>query len=119
MTGAPLPDGADAVVGTFAGLAEGATFVVGADTVARIGRPRFYGGEAGRDAALAELARRGARFLVFGRLLDGTFREWTELDLPPALAALCRGVDGRTFRSDESSTRLRGLRDRAGTVPPA
>src|SRR5262249_26466006 len=44
-------------------LFPGATWVVGADTAARIVQPRFYGGEPERDAALIRLRETGCRFL--------------------------------------------------------
>lgn len=89
-------------------LLPGATFVVGADTMRRIGDPRYYGGSpAARDAALAEMAASGVRFLVFGRAAQGRFQALDDLDLPPALRALCESVPERQFRRDISSTELR------------
>ena len=84
------------------------TFVVGADTITRIAEPRYYGGRAPRDAALAELKQVGCAFLVYGRVDDdGAFKTLADLSLPPALAALCEGVGAAEFRSDVSSTALR------------
>lgn len=89
-------------------LAPGAPMVVGADTIERIGQARYYGDDpAARDAALAELAAAGRRFLVFGRASGAGFQTLADLDLPPALAALCDGVDEGEFRNDVSSTALR------------
>jgi hypothetical protein len=88
-------------------LFPGATFVVGADTIERIGEPRYYGGEAARDAALAELRAAGARFLVFGRSAQGKFAGLEDLALPEALRSLCQGVPAERFRLDISSTELR------------
>lgn len=88
-------------------LFPGATFVVGADTIERIGEPRYYGGEAARDAALADLAAAGARFLVFGRVAEGRLVGLDDLELPPALRALCQGIPAERFRQDISSTELR------------
>ena len=52
----------------------GRTFVVGADTILRVGNVRYYGdSEGARDAAVARLAEQDVRFLVFGRLLEGRF----------------------------------------------
>lgn len=84
-----------------------ATFVVGADTIERIGEPRYYGGEAAREAALAELRAAGARFLVFGRSVLGKFAGLEDLALPAALRDLCHGVPAERFRLDISSTELR------------
>ena len=63
-------------------LFPGATFVVGADTIARIGDPRYYGGqEAAMRRPSRDIAAHGCRFLVFGRPVDGAFR---------TLSAICR-----------------------------
>jgi nicotinamide mononucleotide (NMN) deamidase PncC len=86
----------------------GAAFVVGADTIARIGEVRYYGDDdTRRDDAIATIAGQGCRFLVFGRLADGTFRSLAELDLPAGLRALCDEVPEAEFRDDVSSTELR------------
>jgi len=95
---------------TFAGkirLFPGAVFVIGADTLERIGQARYYGGEAALDRALEELRSAGARFLVFGRLVKGEFVGLDEMILPPALRALCQGVPEERYRQDISSTELR------------
>lgn len=89
-------------------LFPGATFVVGADTIERIAEPRYYDGDAGRrDAAIAAIAARGCRFLVFGRIANGAFITLSTLSLPPRLAALCDEVPAAEFREDVSSTDLR------------
>jgi hypothetical protein len=91
-----------------AALAPGATFVVGADTIERIGEVRYYAHDAARrDAAIAAIARQGCRFLVFGRHWEGTFHRLADVRLPPALAALCDEVSEAEFREDVSSTGLR------------
>lgn len=89
-------------------LFPGCTFVVGADTIQRVGDPRYYTGiEGSFDAALGQIAERGCRFLVFGREIDGKFLALSELNLPPALRALCDEVTAKEFREDVSSTELR------------
>jgi nicotinamide mononucleotide (NMN) deamidase PncC len=89
-------------------LFPGSTFVVGADTIARVGQPRYYGGQqAAMQAAIAEIVARGCRFLVFGRAVDGVFRTLADLRLPDTLACICREVPEREFRQDISSTDLR------------
>lgn len=85
----------------------GATFVVGVDTLVRIGAERYYGSLADRDAALQELARLECRFLVFPRRLGGEFATLETLDLPATLRALCSGVAVDEFREDISSTEIR------------
>ena len=90
------------------GLFPGAIFIVGADTVTRIGDPRYYGDDvARRDTALAGIAAAGCRFLVFGRKVGERFETLADVALPPALAALCEGVPADAFRDDVSSTELR------------
>ena len=85
----------------------GATFVVGIDTLVRIANPRYYGGSAELDRALAALADRKVRFLVFGRTLKGTFQGLAQVELPPALRQVCVAVSEAEFRADISSTALR------------
>lgn len=85
----------------------GATFIVGVDTLVRIADPRYYGGEAGLHRALAALADRKARFLVFGRTLNAAFQGLAEVELPPALRQMCLAVSEAEFRADISSTALR------------
>jgi nicotinamide mononucleotide (NMN) deamidase PncC len=89
-------------------LFPGATFVVGADTIVRIAEPRYYGGsvEACR-AAIERIAQLGCRFLVFGRVVNGTFESLDDLRLPVELRAICDGVGEHEFRDDISSTALR------------
>ena len=94
-------------------LFPGCTFVVGADTVERIGQERYYGSPQAMEAAIAEIAARGCRFLVFGRAAGESFHTLDELRLPQSLAALCQGVLAADFREDISSTAIR----RAGSTP--
>jgi nicotinamide mononucleotide (NMN) deamidase PncC len=98
---------------TKAELFPGATFVVGADTIERVGQPRYYGGETAMQQAIESIARSGCRFLVFGRVVEGAFRALGELSLPRSLAALCQEVPAAIFREDVSSTQLRGGRSTA------
>jgi nicotinamide mononucleotide (NMN) deamidase PncC len=84
-----------------------ATFVVGADTIARIADAKYYGGELACRQAIEKLAALDCRFLVFGRLLDGGFVSLADLRLPETLRKLCDGVPAAAFRRDLSSTELR------------
>jgi hypothetical protein len=85
-----------------------ATFIVGVDTIVRIADPRYYGDDPhARDAILDELARRGCRFLVFGREGDGGFKTLSGIVLPDALRQICQEVPEEDFRHDISSTQLR------------
>ena len=89
-------------------LFPGATFVVGIDTLVRIAEPRYYGDDdSSRDAAIAEIAARGCRFLAFGRMVEGRFAVLNDVTLPPALAVICDEVPASEFREDVSSTTLR------------
>lgn len=86
----------------------GPTFVVGADTIARIADPRYYGTTQARDAAIEEIRSLGCRFLVYGRIDEtGTFKTANDLLLPQALKAVCTNVPESEFRSDLSSTAMR------------
>ena len=61
------------------------------------------------EAAIAEIAARGCRFLVFGRQVSGCFCTLADLSLPAELVALCDPVPENEFRSDISSTELRRI----------
>ena len=84
-----------------------ATFIVGADTIARVADVNYYGNEQQRDAAIGSLAASDCRFLVFGRLVQGGFCSLGDLELLPALRQICDGIPEKTFRVDTSSTDLR------------
>lgn len=89
-------------------LAPGCIFVVGIDTVVRIGDPIYYDDVAAkRDASIEAIAKSGCRFLVFGRSLNGKFDTVSDVKLLPALRALCDEVPESEFREDISSTELR------------
>ena len=96
---------------TFADKAQvvpGCLFAVGADTAVRIGKVAYYNNDpAQRDEAIAQIGKQGCRFLVFGREAEGGFQELDDLNLPPALKALCDGVPATDFRCDLSSTSIR------------
>jgi hypothetical protein len=89
-------------------IAPGCTFVVGVDTIERIGDPVYYGNDPSqRDGAIQKIAARGCRFLVFGRNVDGRFRTLAAANIPPALRAICDEVTESEFSVDISSTALR------------
>jgi nicotinic acid mononucleotide adenylyltransferase len=89
-------------------LFPGATFIVGADTIVRIGQPRYYHYDpAACDAAIRELAANGCRFLVFPRVDHAVLQTLQEIELPAALRQLCDGISPGEFRADVSSTELR------------
>jgi nicotinic acid mononucleotide adenylyltransferase len=89
-------------------LFPGATFIVGADTIVRIGQPRYYDDDsAACEAAICEIAANGCRFLVFPRAENAALHTLAELKLPPILRRLCDGIPPAEFRVDVSSTELR------------
>lgn len=85
----------------------GAVFMVGIDTLTRIGMARYYANEANMHLAFAEFARLGSRFLVFGRERNGAFITLTNSEVPEALRSLCDEVHEEDFRMDLSSSELR------------
>jgi nicotinamide mononucleotide (NMN) deamidase PncC len=95
-----------------ASLFPGATFVVGLDTVVRIGEARYYGGsEPARDEAIENLTALNCRFLVFGRRREDRFETLADVSLPAPLRMLCEEVLEQEFREDISSTELRRASD--------
>jgi hypothetical protein len=92
-----------------ADLFPGAAFVMGHDTAVRVIDPTYYGGVAGRDAALRKLLARGCRLVVGGRLdAGGVFRVWDGGGLAAGFEALFVVLSEADFRADVSSSRLRG-----------
>ena len=85
------------------------TFVVGADTIERLGDIQKYYRDADDFAAtMDEFRQLGARFLVFGRIdSQNQFREADAAAIPECLKSLCQAVPGDQFRSDLSSTAIR------------
>lgn len=84
----------------------GATFVVGWDTARRIVDRRFYpGGEL--QSALDNIAERGCRFLVAGRLADDCVRTLSDLAIPSRHAELFVELPATLFREDVSSSEIR------------
>ena len=84
------------------------TFVMGADTYARLADPTYYGGSneaAGR--AVQRIATQARGLIVFGRERNGSFEDPARLDVPPALREVTYFVSQREFRMDISSTALR------------
>ncbi len=89
-------------------LFPGVTFVVGLDTILRVADPGYYGNDARlRDQAVLNIAARGNKFLVFGRLRQGQFETLGQVSLPNALRAICMEVSQAQCRVDVSSSELR------------
>lgn len=83
-------------------------FVVGADTVVRVGDCRYYqNSETIRDDAIESIAAADCRFLVFGRTVGDVFLDGPSASLPDSLRAICQFVPEAEFRADISSTDLR------------
>jgi hypothetical protein len=82
-------------------------FVVGLDTIVRIDEPRYYGSETARNKALATMAGRGARFLVFGRQTGENFNTLADVSLSKTLKDMCTAVTEDQFRHDISSAEIR------------
>lgn len=86
----------------------GTAFVLGWDTAVRVIDPKYYGGEFGRDRALAKLLERGCRLVVGGRAdSTGAFRLWEPSAVASEFAALFVALTEADFREDVSSTELR------------
>jgi hypothetical protein len=86
----------------------GTQFIVGIDTLVRVGDPHYYGDDVTRhNQALDELAGLGCSFLVFGRGSEDRFTTIADCELPEALVALCQEVAEADFRDDVSSTAIR------------
>jgi hypothetical protein len=90
------------------------TFVMGADTYARLADPKYYGGSAeSADRAVQRIATQARGLIVFGRERNGVFEDPSRLDVPPALRKVTTFVSQREFCMDISSTSLRRERDSA------
>lgn len=93
-------------------LFPGVMFVVGVDTITRIGDSRYYQ-TAGTDPeqnlreGLDALTESNCRFLVFGRKVDSRFESLTSVKIPVALRNLCTGIPEDRFRKDVSSSEIR------------
>ncbi len=89
-------------------LFPGSTFVLGADTYARLADPRYYGGSAEAVAeAVTTIASTAGGLIVFGRVREGGFQEAAQVDVPQPLRDISYFVSQREFRLDISSTALR------------
>lgn len=84
------------------------TFVMGADTYARLPDPRYYGGSAAAATrAVKAIATRARGLIVFGRAADGVFHDASAINVPEPLKAVTYFVSQREFRLDISSTDVR------------
>lgn len=89
-------------------LFPGTTFVVGADTAARICDRRFYNNSPEEmHQALTEIAARGCSFLVAARRVKGQVTRVDDLSIPEVHRPLFRGIPVERFLWDLSSTEIR------------
>lgn len=79
----------------------GSTFLIGADTMARMLDPCWG---PSRDQVLTELRNHRATFLVMGRQIDGRWLTCRDIPVPFPFGLLFRPLEGRV---DISSTELR------------
>ena len=100
---------------TFSAKAElfpSTTFVLGTDTMERIGETRFYHHSAQeRDAAIQRLQALHIEFLVLGRANNDGFVTLEDTELPDALRQMCHSVPESVYRNDLSSSQIRAERD--------
>lgn len=83
-------------------------FVLGIDTVERLGQPRFYGDDPAEMCASFETIRQaGCRFLVAGRRVGERFLTLPDVDLPAEYRPLFEQIPADDFRMDISSTAIR------------
>ncbi len=83
-------------------------FVLGIDTVQRMGEPRFYNNDPAQMwASFAALRTAGCHFLVAGRVAQGRFLTLKDVDLPDGYRELFAEIPESKFRIDISSTMLR------------
>lgn len=89
-------------------------FVVGTDTIVRLGNiQKYYRDSDDFEAVMAEFDRLGTRFLVFGRIdCSNRFCEADSVSIPYSLKKLCQPVSGSRFRNDLSSTAIRASKDK-------
>ena len=92
-------------------LFPGATFVVGADTIQRLGETRYYrGGLPELKEVVADFRRLGIRFLVFARRVDGRLLTLDSYRSPvPELVERCQQYPAEKFCDSISSSKLRGF----------
>ena len=86
-----------------------ATFVIGADTAARLVAPRYYGDDELRmHLALEEIASSGASFLVAVRIDSaGRVHTLNDIPVPRRYADLFTEIPEHRFRFDTSSSEIR------------
>ena len=89
-------------------LFPGCTFVLGYDTATRLVDPRYYEGEAGRNAALDAIRSHGCHFLVAARPMPEGVRTLGDVAVPAGFEEMFIELPRSHFLLDLSSTELRG-----------
>ncbi|XP_042441712.1 uncharacterized protein LOC122026998 [Zingiber officinale] len=89
-------------------LFPGSTFVIGADTAARLINPKYYSGDYNRMLeVLLDCKSLGCTFLVGGRMVDGVFKVLEDFAIPEELKSMFISIPQDKFRVDVSSTEIR------------
>ena len=83
------------------------TFILGMDTLIRIFDKKFYNSKEIFHGTLEEFNTSNARFLVFGRQIDDTFKTLNELAIPSELRDRFVGIAESEFRLDISSREIK------------
>ena len=84
------------------------TFIVGADTILRIGSLKYYNqSQDAFDMAMSQFKENGCRFLVFGRKVANKFVDKQNIQLRDQLLDICSFVEQSEFQNNTSSSKLR------------
>jgi hypothetical protein len=84
------------------------TFILGADTAARLVAPRFYKDDPTlMMQALEDVRQQGGRFLVAGRSSKDDFTTLEDIAIPAGYAEMFSEIPESSFHMDISSTELR------------
>ncbi len=84
------------------------TFILGADTAARLVAPRFYGNTSvGVEESLEHLRSKGVTFLVAGRSSKDDFKTLDDIEIPDQYRDMFSEIPEESFKMDISSTELR------------
>ena len=92
----------------------GATFVIGFDTFVRLLDSKYYPDHVAGSASAVEnslnlIEENGCHFIVAGRIgSDNKFNEIGSVEVPRRYQKMFTGMTESQFRSDTSSTKLRG-----------
>jgi hypothetical protein len=89
-------------------LFPGCTFLMGYDTAVRLVDARYYAGESGRDAALADMRGHGCKLLVAARPIPGEgIHTLADVAVPRGFEGMFLELPRSEFLLDLSSTELR------------